>query len=341
MIVIGNKQYFLFPWAGGGNLINLWRARNSYGDRSTIARQHIPTIINQLVGLTGALARLHAFAHGNSESYRHGDLKPENILIFDVNNPGFLGVWKMADLGLARHHVIATGERSFTKSNFGAGTISYQPPETFRPTAAPTSRLYDVWCMGCIILQLMTWLHYGIEKVHELTGATKSGFTKGESSYWYATSWQDTTGLRGTRIHPAVTKHMAQMKLDVQGSGALQELLHIIETKLLVVQLPPNAVTTVPGCRTNAADLHQSLLRIQAQCNNPRYWNSGYSIAQQTGHLQIPQGWNLDVGGRNKVSCNFLISSIEDRPFLPTCICPLRKKPRSLIHRFDFQFKIR
>ncbi|KAI3390842.1 hypothetical protein diail_8545 [Diaporthe ilicicola] len=243
MIAIGKKQYFLFPWANGGNLLDLWKSQDSHHDRSRIASQHIPGMVNQLVGLSGALARLHSFQHGKTASYRHGDLKPQNILIFDSNNHNCLGVWRMADLGLARYHMAATGDRLYVTSNSGAGTISYQPPESVKAGAAATSRLYDIWSMGCIILQLITWLVYGIEKIDEITRSTKSPFANDESSYWIA-SWEAERGYRNIKLHPAVQSHIAQMKHDVRGSRALQDLLSIIEDKLLVVKLPEKAAVS-------------------------------------------------------------------------------------------------
>lgn len=317
MISTGQKQYFLFPWASGGNLLDLWRSRDSYRDRFDIADQHIPAIVHQLVGLAGALEKLHGLKNGSSASYRHGDLKPENILIFDVNNRSFPGVWKMADLGLAKYHMAATGERLYVSTNYGAGTISYQPPESFKPKAAPTSRLYDVWSMGCIILQLMMWLIYGAEEFKKLADRTKNPFTGGESSYWTTTAWDHTAGHRNLKIHPAVKKYMVEMKLRVQGSRALQALLSIVEEKLLVVQLPPNAATTKTGFRSNAADLHQSLQQIHRRCNDPKYWKSSHKIVKQASSLQIPQGQSLGVVGRgNKVSSNLLVNSIHDNLFL-------------------------
>lgn len=311
MITIGKKQYFVFPWADGGNLLDLWRSRDSHRDRSDITRQRIPDLVNQLVGLARALTRLHTYSHGNAASYRHGDLKPENILIFDSKIQGSLGVWKMADLGLARYHMAATGDPLRTKSISGAGTISYQPPETTtNAKAAPTSRLYDVWSMGCIILQLMTWLIYGTRKVDELTRNTKSVFAKDESSYWSA-SWIEGRGYYNVNIHSSVKHHMAQMKQDVQGSGALRDLLSIVEDKLLVVKLPPSATKLQEGCRVNASYLYLSLLRIQAACKDQRYWLSGRNIAKQASYLQIPQGQTLGIGRGNKVSSKSLISDSD------------------------------
>lgn len=317
MITIEKKQYFVFPWADGGNLLDLWRSRDSYHDRSYFTLRRIPYIVDQLVGLARALARLHAFSHGNAASYRHGDLKPENILIFDTQNQGSLGVWKLADLGLARYHMAATGDRLRVTSNSGAGTISYQPPESINARAAPTSRLYDIWSMGCIIFQLMTWLLYGKRKVDEFTETTKSVFAKDESSYWSA-SWIEGRGYHNVNIHPSIKNHMEKMKWDLQagGSQALRDLLSIVEHRLLVIKLPPSATKLQPGCRVNASDLYLSLLRIQAACKDQRYWLSGGNVVKQASHLHIPQRQTLGVGRGDKVSSNSLISSIQDRILL-------------------------
>lgn len=279
MMSIGKKQYFIFPWADGGNLINLWKSRDSHHDRSVIACQHIPDIVDQLVGLADALARMHNLTRGTPGGYRHGDLKPENILIFDSNNRSSLGVWKMADLALARYHMAETGDRLYVTSNSGAGTISYQPPESVNARATPTSRLYDIWSMGCIILQLLTWLLYGTGKVDELTRHTKSVFSKDESSYWIA-SWNERRGYHNIDIHPAVKKHMVRMRRDLQGSEALSELLSIVEHRLLVIKLPPSVTSSEQGCRANASELRLSLHSIQAACREQYYWFSGVNIVK-------------------------------------------------------------
>lgn len=304
MIGIGSKQYFIFPWAKGGNLWDLWKELDSHEDRSNIARRHIPDIIGQLVGLTGALKTLHDFSNGNSGSYRHGDLKPENILVFDTHTQIRLGTWKLADLGLARYHLEATGNRINATSNTGAGTISYQPPESALNKARPTSRLYDIWSMGCIILQLITWLVYGTAKIKEITRQTKSPSTS-ESTYWKA-SWDDKRpgGFYDIKIHHLITQHMEQLKCDLRGSPALLTLLSIVKDKLLVVKRPLSATKSMPGCRTNAKDLHQSLREIQtAGKPDQAYWISE-SIVKQASTLHVPhgRGHGSAMGNMNNVS---------------------------------------
>ncbi|KAK3335918.1 hypothetical protein B0T19DRAFT_395724 [Cercophora scortea] len=71
-------------------------------------------VIKQLLGLANALNELHNYNGDAGESYRHGDLKPENILIVrtrskESENPDLdIGMLKIADMGLAKHHTVAT-----------------------------------------------------------------------------------------------------------------------------------------------------------------------------------------------------------------------------------------
>lgn len=169
--------------------------------------------------------------------------------------------------------------------------------------------------MGCIILQLLTWLLYGTGKIDELTKDTKSVFSKDESSYWIA-SWNERRGYHNIDIHPAVKKHMVQMRRDLQGSEALSELLRIVESRLLVIKLPPSATSSQEGCRANASELHTSLQSIEAACRNQYYWFSGVNIVKQASLLEIPQDQNLGVGRGNKVSSNSSISSIHNNVVL-------------------------
>lgn len=81
----GPKHYFLFPWADGGNLVDLWKRYPS----PRLSVNLIRGIVKQLAGLADALKILH------DHNWRHGDLKPENILIFGPGKQQC--VWKMAD----------------------------------------------------------------------------------------------------------------------------------------------------------------------------------------------------------------------------------------------------
>lgn len=94
---------------------------------------------------------------------RHGDLKPENILWFanGAANPA-IGVLKIADFGLASVH----SKRSRSNiSPLGIGcSPTYRAPEFDMPRGL-LSRSYDIWALGCIYLEFITWYFTGWDGV--------------------------------------------------------------------------------------------------------------------------------------------------------------------------------
>jgi serine/threonine protein kinase len=87
----------------------------------------------------------------------HHDLKPANILLFLTPSP----LWKICDFGMAN---LKHGDKSETSHHDGKGigTYMYQPPEYFQPgQASGHGRPFDIWSLGCIILELLTVWHFG------------------------------------------------------------------------------------------------------------------------------------------------------------------------------------
>lgn len=85
---------------------------------------------------------------------RHGDLKPENFLWFADE-----GRFKICDLGEAELN------SRLTKTGFRhelGGTKSYLPPESVsEPKIIRQS--YDIWSLGCVYMEFITWLLGGKE----------------------------------------------------------------------------------------------------------------------------------------------------------------------------------
>ncbi|KAF3766599.1 kinase-like protein, partial [Cryphonectria parasitica EP155] len=229
IITKGTRRYFLFQWADGGSLRDLYQDE----ERPSLSSNLIKEVVHQLSGLADALHKLHNYQ--KTESYRHGDLKPENILMFKDNT--HVGVWKIADMGLAKRHISATAQRGPTSTR--DATPSYEPPEVkTRPNAA-WSRLYDIWSMGCVTLEIIVWLLYGHGKLEELNkGIVSSDGHPGP--YWLYDQPTKTA-----RVHPTVIAYMEHIKTDPEGraSTAIRDLLRIVEDKLLVVPLSPRSET--------------------------------------------------------------------------------------------------
>lgn len=279
MLMQASKCYFIFPWANGGNLMDFWERNNDEKTRLNIARR-LPNIVKQLMGISYALRELHNFSPHGKLSYRHGDLKPENILLFFSNNsresresPDIIGTWKMSDLGLARLHYEATGARygMAATSTRAWGSTSYKPPEASGNPNSPTSRLFDMWSIGCLILQLITWLIYGMDRVVELAKRTV-GMDR-PSCFWTG-RWTSYRGWQDLTVHLEVRNLIDELKQHLRGSGALLALLELVERDLLVTRLPRHRTNERQQCRTDARGLHSSLQIIHDRCKKDIRYSS-------------------------------------------------------------------
>lgn len=92
---------------------------------------------------------------------RHGDIKSHNVLWFK-QEPGANGhgVLKIADFGLSRFHSQQTTK---VPAHGVAVSRSYQAPEA--ETTAEISRPFDIWSLGCLYLEFITWLVRGWDGV--------------------------------------------------------------------------------------------------------------------------------------------------------------------------------
>lgn len=278
--------YLLLPWADGGNLMDFWKRHDSYEKRRVIADQSIRDIIWQLREISRSLEFLHDFKKNGKASYRHGNLKSENILVFwaSEKKEDVPGTWKMADFGLAEKHEEATGERNRLNAasirGRGWGTISYKPPEAFSNTNSPTSRFFDIWSMGCIILQLITWLIRGIDGVKKLTRNTASHRGVLFSFFWDG-DYHAKQGWSNITVHDEVTKLIRELKQGLKASPALLDLLAVVETQLLVIKRPHPRRPGEQQCRTDAHGLFESLEKICQKCQQDRaYWAKSAQVVR-------------------------------------------------------------
>lgn len=87
---------------------------------------------------------------------RHGDIHPGNMLWFDSSQTEkslISGTLKIADFGQAELNSIM----SKTKHRSVAHTVTYRPPECDQPNAIIRQE-YDMWCLGCVFLEFVTWM---------------------------------------------------------------------------------------------------------------------------------------------------------------------------------------
>ncbi|GAW12867.1 hypothetical protein ANO14919_022380 [Xylariales sp. No.14919] len=290
-----DKYYFLFPWADGGSLQDFWeKFRNPI-----LSPEFVGKVLVQIRGLAEALKILHNyrgraanFRQGvNSDNdgsegdgIRHGGLKPENILRFAPQGDNDIGTLKIADLGLAKYHDASVLlEKNARGTNFGAAR--YEEPEVtaLRLEIPALSCLYDMWSMGCIILELLIWLLHGTDKLQEFKNAIGrrdlnrgSSYCVIEENHWGAVA----------KVHDVVANYIKTLAEypACAANTALGDLLSVVETKLLVVELPPPkekgqdgliSVTAAESTKTNsgpyrasASSLLESLDDIIRKCTD-------------------------------------------------------------------------
>jgi len=159
----GGKRCLLFPYAPCA-LDQLWQYKepNPQMDTATVR-----WVAKQLYGLMSAIYTIHEpkhLQHLTVQKYgRHGDIKPDNILWFSCATDA-KGILVISDMGLSSFN--SKKSRSNISNGKVLGAPGYRPPE-MDVKNGKVSRTFDVWTLGCLFLEFMTWLLRGYTGVHE------------------------------------------------------------------------------------------------------------------------------------------------------------------------------
>jgi serine/threonine protein kinase len=228
--------------------------------------------LNEGPSLLHPASRRHLRRASDAKNWRHGDIKPENILRFTGGDrSAWLGTLKLADLGRAQQHDLKTAQRSTIEKERWR-TRWYEPPDLsvdlHRQAHGKISRLFDIWSMGCVILESVIWLLYGsseitrFQKIETLTAATPYWRKIRYGSYQVterASLWMD---------------HI--LKYDTKQASAIGDVVKLVRDRLLKVDLPPDSDVYTPGKRTNAKNMREELARILDKASRePEYLFDG------------------------------------------------------------------
>jgi serine/threonine protein kinase len=241
------EHYIIFEWADGGNLRDFWAAYPN----PEMTVELIKWIIQQLYGVAQALSKVHYLEE--ERSYRHGYMEPENIVWFKQGDTEF-GTLKIGDWTEATEHFNGTTLGHSTMVQYG--TRRYEPPEVStglelnlsRDSRFARSRLYDIWGIGCITLEVLIWVMYG------LTGLIKFNRLN-EGDYGISETLYEVSRGNPTKVHAVAEGWMEKMAEDPRCSRnktALGDLLDIVRTGLLVVKLPPDGGAKRPQLHPHA-----------------------------------------------------------------------------------------
>lgn len=105
----------------------------------------------------------------------HGDIKPENVLWFGESSPSdgnSRGTLKLSDFGLAEFSIHQTTSMP-QKSKLGL-SVAYRAPEADLMPCSAIGRSYDIWTLGCLYLEFITWMLGGSKLLDEFFEARKA-----------------------------------------------------------------------------------------------------------------------------------------------------------------------
>jgi len=243
------KYHLMFPYADA-NLRKYWDDRPSPKfDEATVTWS-----LKQMVGIASALSQIHNFSvtyplsvsgkvrvqkdaklsvADKEELFgRHGDIKPENILWFKKtpDTEDEKGILQIADFGLGRFH--GRDSRSKVPPDSVLTSPTYEPPEC--KLHRPVSRAYDIWSLGCLYLEFVTWLLRGsaeIETFADFRGKVASTEIDDDNFF---TIVKDPLGGSDAIIREEVVEWVHQLHEHEKCSALIHELLNIIMTDVLV-----------------------------------------------------------------------------------------------------------
>ncbi|KAF3004728.1 hypothetical protein E8E14_008792 [Neopestalotiopsis sp. 37M] len=218
-----DENYFIFPWAECDLSV--------YWENEKPGSVSINWISQQLEGLVGALNEIHNPGENsqnlepNGRVYgRHGDLKPDNILWYTPYRGESQGILVISDMGFTA----VNSELSRSKQTNGKPrTPTYRPPELDIP-GAKVAREYDVWPLGCIFLEMMTWLLGGHELINGFK-AKRMTPENGVKSSIFFTFVEDKPIVK-----PEVTEWIATLRSRKGCTEFVHAVLDVVESEMII-----------------------------------------------------------------------------------------------------------
>ncbi|KAI1145055.1 kinase-like domain-containing protein [Nemania diffusa] len=289
----GEDYYLLFPWADGGNLYDFFQS-HPRADFPARDPKLAKWLASQLLGLADALFSIHNWeldpAAANMSSFNsdelrkkygaHGDLKPENILWFgkkDSNNESFsLGTFQISDFGLTSFHGLESRQK-FKPSGMSA---TYRAPE-FDLTGR-VSQQYDMWSLGCVLAELVTWYLLGGDAVTQFRSERLEDTTPGmkEDNFFSMPDHPDYHPVGRATEKKSVLEHFNMLRNLPDCTDFLLDLIDFVDRKLLRMS---------PEKRCQIPELLQFAKLIRQKCHEE---NSSYCL-ERTNPVRSRQGTDL------------------------------------------------
>ncbi|KAK4235365.1 hypothetical protein C8A03DRAFT_17883 [Achaetomium macrosporum] len=272
----GDTYCVILPWAEC-DLKSLWKT-SSLGD--PLHKPNLLWMLGQCQGLASGLQSIHLYqttetatdgkadvSRTNNRIFgRHGDIKPENILLFpNHTNPEDLGRLVLADFGLSRFHSEIT-KTYFTYKDI-ITTMTYRPPECDME-GRNVSRSFDIWSLGCVLLEFVAWYLGGWDLVNEFVNRrkTENPLYRGwlvDDFFEIVRHEKSSPGTVYVRVKCEVHDFINnKLHAHPQCSKPVQDLLDFVMKRMLVVE------SKSIGKRADCAEVHKKLQELYQTVSN-------------------------------------------------------------------------
>jgi serine/threonine protein kinase len=196
-----------------------------------VVKEDINSTFNKVSGFQGAKLRVDE----HEKFGRHGDLKPENILRLEgTQGSDNAGVLQITDFGLGRFHRFES--RSLQDPTKISGSPTYAPPEI--ALGRPVSRAYDIWSLGCIFLEFITWLlegATGLEKFNASRDMVGEDGIKDDIYFTIITPKDPPNSRPYAEFREGVARWIGHLRQSPRCSPMSNEFLDLIEKEMFVV----------------------------------------------------------------------------------------------------------
>ncbi|UQC90018.1 protein kinase [Colletotrichum lupini] len=251
--------YLIFPWAEA-DLMKYWKELNP---RPILSFGTISWMAEQCQGIADGLVRLHQYDsdlqekasqstgllltpldalnrdHESSKRRygRHGDIKPENILWFHETLESIdQGILRLTDFGLAELH--SRLSRSNQHGSQMANSPTYRPPECdLRRRIIRQS--CDIWSLGCVFLEFITWSLGGKDlllEFAELRFSPDPWLSGIDSDTFFTINTSEAKDSSTASVKPAVVRFVDRLHSHPACSEYLHHFLNMIMFGMLVIE---------------------------------------------------------------------------------------------------------
>jgi Protein kinase domain len=223
----------LFPWAES-NLQELWAYPSRWDDTSEVKIWALEQMLGLVIGLDG-IHRGTTYSDTQVVQGRHGDLHPKNILVLKVLDElpeaPLFGTLQIGDMG---HTEFFASTSTFSVPT---NTGIYEGPEC--ELGLPASPIYDIWSLGCIFLDFITWVLSGpagrTQFALERQATTIIMGIESTDDYFFDIAYSGKDAI-GARLRPSVETWVTHLQQHESCQGALRSCLNLIQSSMLRIE---------------------------------------------------------------------------------------------------------